>query len=478
MSTVTDFNFTDIDLFRRLLNDPFTSPLTATITDTAPIPFAPFDHPELIKAIYELKYSKAYRLLGELTDPLSPQEAAAACLCALLGSDRLLNAVLDHCPPIADFQFDGAGCLSSLISTAVRFDLDKKLRILLRRGADPNRGSDCCSPLEIAFAEENYSSLWELLQAPDLKIELTEPILEAWGQLYPLQDAEGSALLFQWCCQTICDKLSPEPTNLLSPSYIPPQLRPRHALAHYNLLLAAQICETNPLSEEDLSDLQTHFDTHFPPLLRRFVPFSNEQAWTTHTALLKAYIRHMPDYREDPVLRRSIACAATGSPEPDEELLAIAAQLPDGPIHLNADDIFHLCHDSALGFAYNYGLFREFSSKWDDLLGDRLPLALDLSELTSSLLNQLSILDSHALLTHFIFTGSIEDDKWDELLAIILPQLPHLIDSDRDFDRFFQPSRIFTHVPADKLLAILPQLPLQQRARILLHVRTESNYEL
>ena len=470
MSTDTRFSFTDVNLFHRLINDPFTPAMTDESADTTPCSFAPFDHPELIKALYELKHSKAYRLLSELTELLSPQEASAACLCAFLGSDRLLNAVLDHCPPIPEFQFKGVGCVSSLVSVAVRFDLDKKLRILLHRGADPNRYNDAPSPLEIALIEENYSSLWELLQAPNLQIELTEPILEAWGQLCASPDAEGNALLFRWCCQTMCDKLFPERAHFSMPVFIPPQLRPRHALAHNNLLLAARICETNPLTKEDLDDLRAHFDGHFPLPLHRLAPFSNERDWNDYVTLLKEYIRHIPDYRNDPVLRRAIACAAVGTPEPDDELLATATQLSNGPVHLKADDIFYLSNGT--GFTFVYNLFSKFSSKWDELLGDCLPLALDLSELTPSLL---TFYDSPVLWTHFIFTGSMEDDNWDELLEIIFPQL---ISSDQDFERFFQPGRILTHVPADKLLAMLPQLSLKQRAAMLIHTKGSANYDL
>ena len=472
MSTDTSFTFTDVDLVHRLLSNPFTPATTSEDINITNLPFAPFGHPELIKALYELKHSKAYRLLNELTDPLSPQEAAAACLCALLGSGRLLNAVLDHCPPIAQVQFEGIGLLSNIVSVAVRFDLSRKLAILIHRGADPNRYGDHQSPLEIAFMEENYSSLWELLKAPNLEIELTEPILEAWGTLNVSPDAEENEFFFRWCCQEICHKLSSEQTHfgIGLPSYIPHQLRPHHALAHGNLLLAAQICETNSLSAEDHDDILACFEDHFPLPLSKHCPFSNEREWTAYTTLLKSYIRLVPDCTENPILRRAIACAAAGNPTQDEELLNAVLRLPAGPVHLKAQDIFYLSSGTFWGYTHN--LLERFASKWDELLGNWLPLALDLSELTHSIL---SFYTASVLFRHFIFTGSLNDDSWDELLNTILRQL---ICFEQDLDPFFQPGKILTHAPADKLLTFLPQLSFNQRASLLLHVNSNKNYDL
>lgn len=472
METTGNFSFSDADLYLRFFNHPFTSSHAEPPDDTSCYPFPPFEHPALIQALYELNNRKAYRLLSELTEPLTPHEAAAACLCAVLGSNKLLNTVLDHCPPIPDFQFKGVGQVSNLIALVVKFDLEKKLRILLHRGADPNKGSDSLSPLEIAFTHGSYSSLWELLKVPHLEIELTEPILNIWGQLSTSPDAVGADLVLQWCCQSICEKLNPSPLQFpgIIPECIPPQLRPRHALAHGNMFLAAQICETNPMNEEDYEDLLAHFDDHFPLPLHPHSPLSNERTWNAYTTLLKAYTRHVPDFRDHPILRRAIACAAVATPTTDEELLSAAAQLPDGPIHLKANDILYLSNGTCLSFSRD--LLTPFSSKWDELLGDWLPLALDLNELTPSLL---SLPNSRALFTHFIFTGSIEDEKWDELMEWILLKL---ITFDQELDQLFRPGRLLSHVPSDKLLALIPQLSLHQRSAILMHTKEGKDFAL
>lgn len=473
MSIVNSFTLTDLDLLLHFINAPFTPAKIDDDTDpTKTYHFAPFEHPELIKAIFELKYAKAYRLLNELTGSLSPQEAAAASLCALLGSDRLLNAVLDHSPPLAEFQFEGVGCAKNLVDFAVKFDLSKKLQILLRRGANPNKVGETPSPLEIAFTEGSYSALWELLESPDLEIELTEPILDVWGSLSASLDTEFNASLLDFCCQTICTKLAPEHKRspFIYHGIIPPQLRVRHALAHGNAALAARICETNSLTEEDHEQLRIYFDGHFPLPFHQSMPFSNDKEWSSYVALLKIFIRLTPNYQEDPVLRRAIACAVAGNPTQDDELIAIAAQLPSGPIHLKIDDIWHISHDKYLSFIYN--LMPNFFSKWDELFGARLPAALDLNGLTPHLLVQP---DAHVILTHCIFTGTITDEKWDELLAHIVNNLRG---HDNDCSQLFQQGKILSHIPADKLLSILPQLSIKQRADFLLHVKKKPSYDL
>lgn len=471
MNTDNRFTLTDTDLALRFYFHPFGTRHNLT-NEIIIHSFAPFKYPELIKAIYDLNYRKAYRLLNELTELLSPEEAVAACLCAVFGSDRLLNAVLDHCPPIPEFQFKGVGRVSDLIAVVVKYDFDQKLRILLRRGADPNRGCGSTYPLEIAFANNSHASLWELLQAPGLNIELTETILNTWGQLSVSPDANENALFFQWCCQLMCEKMDPEdfPFRGFTCNFIPPQLRPRHALAHNNQLLAARICDTNPMTDEDIADLRTHFDGHIPLPTNQYAPISTEGKWVSYTTLLKAYIRHVPFDPDDPVLRRAIACAAAGTPTPDEEMLAYAAHLTDGPVQLKSSDVSHLSGENCLSFVYF--LLETFISQWEERLGDRLSPAMDLSELTSELID---LWDSDVFLKEFTFIGGITEAQWDEFLPAILHKFRG---DDQQTALLMQPGKILSHVPEDMLLAILPQLPIKQRAAILLHINKNSDFNL
>lgn len=78
----------------------------------------PLQEPQLIAAIYYKNYPGIYRRLDKLTKPLSHADAMAACLCALNGSRLLMNRILDHCPPIPQFQFQGVGRFSSDVARA------------------------------------------------------------------------------------------------------------------------------------------------------------------------------------------------------------------------------------------------------------------------------------------------------------------------------------------------------------------------
>ena len=270
----------------------------------------------------------------------------------------------------------------------------------------------------------------------------------------------------------MCKKMDPEASRLpgISSHFIPPQLRLRHALENNNQLLAARICDTNPLTAEDLDDLRTHFDGQFPLPTNQHTPFSTEKEWISYTTLLKAYIRHVPFDPDDPVLRRALACAAAGSPTPDEEILSAAVRLTDGPVQLKANDITHLSDELCLSFVYF--LLPTFTAQWKERLGNRLSPALDLNELTSVLID---LYDSDVFLKDFTFTGSMAEAQWDELLPTILHKFR---DDDRQTALLMQPGKILSHVPEGKLLSLLPELPLKQRAAILLHINKPSDFNL
>ena len=139
-------------------------------------PFEDLEHLPLIKALFHEKYTVADRLLKNLSEPLPPKDAVAACLCALNSTERRMNALLDHCPPIPDFQFLGVGKTASLLDVTVRCGKHKMLALFLKRGADPNGGPSpqtATPPLETAFCLNAYLCLEQLLKSPRLRPALT-----------------------------------------------------------------------------------------------------------------------------------------------------------------------------------------------------------------------------------------------------------------------------------------------------------------
>ena len=470
MSAQSDFTLTDLEVLRRYeVEDygifcaepsPFRVYYYSYIQRNTAYSFDPFPHTDLICALYQKKYLRAYRLLNALNEPLAPQEAAAACLLALSGTDRLLNTVLDHCPPIPDFQFTGPGAVSSLLVIAAALDLSGKVRILLQRGADPNRGSAERSPLETAFVHTRTASLEELLASPDLEIEITEPMLEEWGWLSPTA-TKGRAVLRRKCCQLLWDKIKPQDSEPCSPDELPihPHLRPKHALHHNKIFLAARICEKNPINAEDIDDIVCFWgDIDIPSI--HHTHGSDWRKWNYQQDLLRSFLRRFPEYLEHPDIRRLVARAVTVMLEPDEELLSMAAQLADGPVCL------HPWSDCG-----SYTM-QSFLPNWQKWLGERLVPAIETQHLTSTWFRLHNNLEQFC---HLSVVGSIADEQWAEILSLLLEQIP-----PEKTALLFAPGRILSHAPSEKLLAMLPRVSAEQRGVILLHCDPVSapNYDL
>lgn len=423
--------------------------------------FEPFLHPELIRSLYEKKYLRAYRYLKALNEPMPPNDAAAACLLALSGTDKLLNTVLDHCPPIPDFQFAGPGVVSSLLVIAAGLDLPRKMRILLQRGANPNRAGASPSPLEMAFQEAHYQVLQELLSSPDLEIKLTEPMLDAWGWLAPTAKMRRGALRSK-CCKLLWQHIQPLDSDLSNqdPMPIPPELRPRHALQHNRLTLTAKICETNALDPSDIDDILRYMRCSFAPQYHNPSSPTFARKWGYQTELLFTFLHRFPEKLNDPTIRRLVALAAATDPNPGEDLLSLAAQLSDGPIILDPWCDFYE-NDLAVLFA-----------NWQDRLGDRLFPAVKASDITPSWISTARRCE-HLCRIHLI--DSIPHEKWSGFLPVILKLTP-----PHKLHRLFAPGRILSLAPAEKLLALLPQLSNEQCAIILQHCGTthSPNYDL
>ena len=359
-------------------------------------PFDEFLYPDLIRVLYEKQYKQAHRLLNEMTSTLPHQEALVACLCALHGSDRLFQKILDICPPVPEFQFAGPTSLPLLL-TAVKLDQPKKVRMLLRRGADPNRGSGECSPLEAAFINVYYPVLRDLLSHPSTEVELTESMLDAWGRLISDPDAKGKDLMRQWCCQLLHEKRNPAPPIgifQIDIAPIPPELRLRHALKHRNFSLAVRLCEENKVESEDVNLLFNFFHWTFPRPSEE--PPSLE--------LLLSFLRHFPEHVTDPALRRTIVGFAVSTEMPNEELLALAEKLPDGPVHLHTDDLLYLLNGSRLP---------RLLSRWSNRLSDRLVPTLALQNTKAEIL--ISYFHNNYL-HHFHCTGNFSDSNLDYFL--------------------------------------------------------------
>lgn len=353
--------------------------------------FADLQAQSLIHAIYQRSYSRAYSLLRKLDHVLSPVDAMAACLCALACTPKLMNTLLDHCPPIPEFQFQGVGTVSSLLHVAVRHDNEQMLDILLQRGADPHAPPTHLSDkslVEEAFCGNAYFCLKRLLEIPDLELCLTEEMLYAWGSLTDKPSDWGPPLQSPaqlWCCQHLYERLTGEPAGLFDPLPIPPQLRMKHALRHANFELAEHICVTRPLTEEDKADVLKNYapdrlELHLFQENDIHLLYAKRQE---EIQFLCQLLHRCPDLLHPPQLRSAVALAVLAPPKPEWSLQYWVQQMEDGPVLIpSLPRHFGVFQSPLQSFPWWGGapnLAEDFFVRWEERLGSRLYPAMDIN---------------------------------------------------------------------------------------------------
>lgn len=393
---------------------------------------------DLIYAITQLNYPRIYSLLRKLDHPLCPTDAMAACLCALNGSPKLMNTLLDHCPSLPEFQFRGVGKVSSLLNIAAEFDKKDMLDILLRRGADPN-GASCDGkvPVEVAFCNHAYGSLNRLLAIPDLEIPLTDDMLYTWGAL---TTGDPGGIYFNpcslWCCQLLLERLSGESIGLFDPLPVPQQLRLGHALYHANFELAAHLCVLRPLTEADAADVLAHYDGNS---LDCTLLSGNDMDSGVLSAKKEQEIRFLcqllhrrPDLLHAPAVRSAVALAALSLPEKDPFLTRWTQQMEAGPVLLpqlpHRKDLFL----NGSFFQQKISVDPTFFTRWEQRLGQHLIPTMDINSPAFKDLNPDMV---HQILEHIHFVGVPPTDTLSPLAEQILRHaqedlLPTLLQSD------------------------------------------------
>lgn len=444
--------------------------------------FEDLQEQELILAIYQKNYPRAYSLLRKLKEPLSPTDAAAACLCALAGTPRLMNTLLNHCPPIPAFQFLGVGLTASLLNVAARHDKNKMLDILLSRGADPNGGPTpltAKSPMEEAFCSTAYNCLKRLLEIPDLKIPLTENMLSTWGALTTNSD---SSLFLNpccfWCCQLLLEKLTGEPAGLFDPLPVPSQLRLGHALRQANYELAAKICDARPLTDQDADEVLAHYAAD--RLECSFFGRNSSKGDMLYTkreqeiSFLCQLFRQRPDLLQTPQLRSAVALAALAMPEEDPFLAGWIQQMEDGPVLLPAlpcrFGTYQIPFQSFPMWNVASEIEGEFFARWAARLGPRLIPAMDINAPT---IRELEPHSMRQVLQQVRFVGTPPADALSSAAAQMLLHAPEDL-----LPALLQPNGLLTQEQPHLLLDACQHLPPSRRNLILPYLRKTADYQL
>ena len=444
--------------------------------------FEDLQEQELIYAIYQRNYPRAYSLLRKLKQPLSPTDAAAACLCALAGTPRLMNTLLDHCPPISEFQFQGVGLTASLVNVAVRHDKNKMLDILLSRGADPNGGPiplTAKTPIEEAFCSTAYSCLKRLLEIPDLSIPLTEPMLNTWGAQTTDSD---SSLFFNpcglWCCQLLLERLTGETGSLFDPLPVPSQLRLGHALYHANYELAAKICDVRPLTDEDADEVLAHYAAdRLDCSLFGGSDSKGDLLYMKRAQeiqFLCQFFCQRPDLLQTPQLRAAVALAALAMPEEDPFLARWIQQMEDGPVLLPALPCrfgsYHIPYQSFPVWNVASEVEDEFFARWEARLGPRLIPAMDINAPT---MRELAPHSLRQVLQQVHFVGTPPTDALSTAAAQMLLHAPEDM-----LPQLLQPCGLLAQEQPQLLLDACQDLPPVRRNLILPYLRKTADYRL
>lgn len=431
-------------------------------------PFEGLQHMDLIKALADRKYRSAKSLLKKLPAPLPPKDAAAAALFALAAEENMMQAILDHSPPVREFQYLGVGKVASLLSVACKFDKHKMLKLLLKHGADPNKNPGdpiALSPVEAAFCSDSYLCLELLLKQPGLKVGWTEPILSHWASLRA--NPNEAYYKKRWNCQLLMKHLTgidPDQKELLP---YPPQLQLGTALRHNNLPLATRICTDRPLSSEEIFDTKQYFQELFYPLL--LTPHSKTydvERQRGDARLLVAFLQACPHQLEDPVIRSVLAAAALAPVKPDEDLQHWATQLSDGRISFKR--LPSACREDSSDVDF---MDETLFPRWDQRLGRRLIPTLDINSSLS--LQYLTDDEIRMLLERVTFTGQRQLSRVCHLSMQLMEYAPPDM-----LPGLMQSGNLLALEHPQALLEACQQLPPDRRNLLLPYIRKEVHYDL
>ena len=472
------FKLYDTDILDLLWSGPSNDVLTRTdAPEDYEGVFDDLQEKELIYAIYRKNHREACRLLNMLNHTLSPTDAMAACLCAIACNPNLLDRILDHCPPIPDFQFQGEGHVSSLLNVVVDFRQTAHLDLLLNRGADPNGGptpSTKFSPLEFAFCSTlhhshgYYDCLKRLLEAPNICTTPTTDILNAWGQLEENWDPE----ILQ-SCRLLYEHITGRPADPEDPLPHPPQMTLKHTLWRGNRALAARISGEHPITEEDRETLLELYSKWHPICLLHanedelFIRQEHHRA-----KLLTHFLTQHPDALQFPEVRSELAAASISLPKPDPNLQQWVAQLEDGPVFLQQLPIIGHLNGHRMRNDETPVLNPDFFPRWDARLGKRLVPMLRPMDIPC--MEALSAEDIASILRRVQVTDESTSRTGISPLAMRV-----LLEADEEvLAELLQPGGALHTLSADALLNACHALPPTRRTFVLLHFRKEASYTL
>lgn len=432
----------------------------------------PLQEPDLIQAIYNKKYQKIYQKLKNLEQPLSPVDAMAACLCALDGTKLLMNRVLDHCPPIPQFQFRGVGIVSSLLEVAARFDLHHNLDVLLTRGADPNRSSEdseTLSPLESAFQHNSFHCIKRLLAEPTLDCTITERMLESWGELREGFRTENSDLLRFWSCQLLYEHMTGFDCLTFSP--IPHQLRLRHALMNNNLNLAFRLFHCRSLDEQDKESVLSFFASKYNTLILDEQSSEDEISYCEkQTSFLLLILDNYPDLLETLEVRQAVAAMALALPQPNEQVQRWVDKLQNGLIPITQLPLIDGGLFSSFYLSNNMAVNKDFFVRWDQRLTHRLAPALSRH---SASLSWLLADEMEQIFERITFTGCPIPGQLSNTACAVLDNAPKELLPD-----LLHGDGLLVPEDAELIFNACMDLPVSRRSWILPYLRKEPDYEL
>ena len=438
--------------------------------------FGDLQHTKLIQALMDRRYTTADSLLRKLTAPLPPRDAMAVCLCALDSTEERMGRILDHCPPLPDFQFLGVGKTESLLNVAIQFNLYKMLELFLKRGADPNANPTARSdpsPLEQAFCDDAVLPLERLLRSPKLRLELTPAMLKHWGALAPdLDDPYPKDLM---CCQLLVETLTGVPSDPKDPFPFPPQLTLETILEQKNLPFAAHLCRKRPLAEHEQEAAIRYLSSDRRIILldeRAMDPHLEQHRH--HADFLLCFLERYPERIRLPALRFPIAATALVPNKPEQALQALVAQLEDGPVFLK--------ELSAPGGTYTNGrpypklnshftLSRYLFPRWDERLGKRLVPSMELS--ADLYLPYMDEEEMQLVLDRIVFTGQPPEDRISPVAEQFLLYAPESL-----LPGLLAPGGLLTRESPHPLLDACLALPVARRNQLLPHLHQTVDYEL